>query len=170
MRPVRSFYEVDPVLAPAEATVPRPTMHVETRAGLPERANRTARQTRGGTPHVNLYLEDDALGKLVQRSLKLLSVHGFRKLCRLHRGPSCISPTVGSIDHPAGRYLDRLRQVGAPVLQKTPPWSQERRRAALRRGCHRSALEYLDFLRERWQRWLPPGTGSCCRRPRKSCD
>ena len=41
------------------------------------------------------------------------------------------------------------KEAGVPVVP-TPesiPWNQGKRDAALARGCHKSALEYIEFLR-----------------------
>ena len=103
------------------------------------------------------FLEDDALGKLVRRSLTMLRHVGFYEMCRIHRGPSCISSSVKSIPHPAAPYLDRLRKCGAPVLQKTPPWSLPKLRATLNRGCHKSAKNYLHFLRDEMAAMIEAG-------------
>ena len=57
-------------------------------------------------------------------------------------------PDVAHLEHPAAHLLSRLSKVGAPVCMASPPWEQERRDEALRRGPHKSAKEHIDFLRE----------------------
>ena len=65
------------------------------------------------------------------------------------RGPSNLQDHIANLtQHPAGSYLDRLRPVGAPVLQSTKPWGRDRISAALARGSHQSALSHLEFLRD----------------------
>ena len=88
------------------------------------------------------------MGKLIRTSEARLLQIGFEALCVEHRGQSCIQSNVHTIPHPAGPYLKRLRSVGAPVLQHTAPWSHQRRLQALRRGCHKSAKGYAQFLRD----------------------
>ena len=43
--------------------------------------------------------------------------------------------------------LQRLAKSGAPVLLRTKPWTPARIAAAVDRGPHKSAHEYLEFLR-----------------------
>ena len=50
--------------------------------------------------------------------------------------------------HPAGPLLDRLASTGAPVLQSTHPWTQDRLLQSMERGSHHSAQSHLDFLRD----------------------
>lgn len=62
------------------------------------------------------------------------------------RGASNLTETVRSIPHKAARLLDLLRKRGACVLTSTPPWTQEQIDAAARRGAHKSADEYTEFV------------------------
>ena len=65
------------------------------------------------------------------------------------RGPSNLQSNITSrTQHPAGPYLDRLRPIGAPVLQTSKPWSRSEISVALARGSHQSALSHLEFLRD----------------------
>lgn len=71
---------------------------------------------------------------------------GWAEAIRQHRSPPDLTEDVGQLPHKAKRFLNYLRKQGAPVRMKTSPWHMSRLRAALRRGPHKSALEYLDFL------------------------
>lgn len=126
-------------------TVPTNTRNVSNRTRLPR------------LPQPPFQLETDDLGKLAQQAAARLQQISFRDLCQEARGPSCIHPRVGTIDHPAGAYLSRLRRVGVPVLQSTPPWSRQRRLRALRRGCHKSAKGYESFLRQEMAQMVTAG-------------
>ncbi|WP_317202287.1 hypothetical protein [Janthinobacterium sp.] len=66
------------------------------------------------------------------------------------RGPSNLQHNIAdrTNHHPAGHYLDRLRPIGAPVLQTTKPWTRSKISTALARGSHQSALSHLEFLRD----------------------
>jgi hypothetical protein len=44
--------------------------------------------------------------------------------------------------------LEHLRKRGANVTLTTPPWDEQRVDEILKRGSHKSAVEYADFLRE----------------------
>jgi hypothetical protein len=48
--------------------------------------------------------------------------------------------------HPAHQYLKHISVHSAPVVLTTEPWTRERNDAAMARGPHKSAHEYIDFL------------------------
>jgi hypothetical protein len=65
------------------------------------------------------------------------------------RGRSYLSPGLNSIDHPTADLLLQWRGEGTPALTSLPPWSGDLLKDTLiERGCHRSANEHADFLRE----------------------
>ena len=51
------------------------------------------------------------------------------------------------IQHPAKRLLRHIGSRGAPVLLTSSPWTTDRRDDAVRRGPHKSAIEFQEFLR-----------------------
>jgi hypothetical protein len=73
------------------------------------------------------------------------------------RHPSDFTSTVGKLPHSAAHLLNRLRLEGAPVQVKTAPWTRARKRAALRRGPHKLAVEYSAFLREEMAAMIQKG-------------
>lgn len=46
---------------------------------------------------------------------------------------------------------------GVPVKFQTKAWNKERIDEALKRGSHRSCLEYLDFLKEEFTNMMRKG-------------
>jgi hypothetical protein len=59
-----------------------------------------------------------------------------------------LAPTVRNLPHPASHHLlEHLCKVGAPAITGTLPWTQDRKRAALRRGPYKSAKDHTTFLR-----------------------
>jgi hypothetical protein len=98
----------------------------------------------------------DTLGESVKQACQRLREVGFERLCSDHRGPSCITP-ASSLPHPAARWLEYLRRHGAPVITSTAPWSKSRIDRALRRGCHKSALEHGEFLRQEMAEMIKSG-------------
>jgi hypothetical protein len=53
-----------------------------------------------------------------------------------------------ALRHPAHPLLQHLSKRGFPVVFSTPPWTPDAKDHAMARGPHRSAHEFLDFLRE----------------------
>ena len=52
-----------------------------------------------------------------------------------------------NVQHPATHLLRHISSRGAPVVIQTPPWPAHRTAAAVRRGPHKSAFEFQEFLR-----------------------
>jgi hypothetical protein len=57
-------------------------------------------------------------------------------------------PDLDSVDHPAADLLHLWRDKGVPALTSSPPWCGDRKDTLIERGCHQSATEHADFLRE----------------------
>jgi hypothetical protein len=53
---------------------------------------------------------------------------------------------VGDLPHRAAHLLDQLRRHGAPVGMNTEPWDDKKKRDALQRGSHQSALQHEGFF------------------------
>ena len=102
-------------------------------------------------PKAPLLLTEDQsenLGKYIEEHVKILQEQGFDSLVHQVRGKSDIHPDVHRLPHKAGRLLKHFQKRGAPIVFETKPWSQERVEAALKRGPHKSANAYMEFLRE----------------------
>ena len=95
-------------------------------------------------------MRNDRLGKLVlHAAARLAAATSWGAFVTTTRGPSNLQAHIAArTQHPAGAYLDRLRPIGAPVLQATRPWSRSEISVALARGSHQSALSHLEFLRD----------------------
>ena len=64
------------------------------------------------------------------------------------RGSSYLSPLVDELDHPAASLLSKWRDEGVPVQTTVESWTAEQKDEGIARGCHHSANEHADFLRE----------------------
>lgn len=64
------------------------------------------------------------------------------------RGPSYLSANLDEIDHPAADLLREWRDHGVPAEMNTPDWTDAQRDEAAQRGCHHSATEHAEFLRD----------------------
>ena len=87
------------------------------------------------------------LGKLVARDTKLLAKLGWKSFVASRRKRNDFN-VLKDIKHPAARLLHHLDTNGVPVILKSTPWSVDKIQEALKRGPHRSSLEYIDFLEE----------------------
>ena len=54
-----------------------------------------------------------------------------------------------TLPHPAGPFLEKLRQHSMPVVLKTPPWTIEARDEAMQYGAHSSANGHIDFIHDK---------------------
>jgi hypothetical protein len=84
---------------------------------------------------------------VLDASARLSASSTWEHFVQSSRSASDLAPTVRDLPHPASHLLDHLRKVGAPVITGTLPWTQDRKRAALRRGPHKSAKDHTTFLR-----------------------
>jgi hypothetical protein len=96
-----------------------------------------------------LRLREDRLGTLVrQLSASFASATSWSSFVAEFRGRSYLSPDLDSVDHPAADLLRLWRDEGVPALSSSPPWCGDLKDTLIERGCHRSATEHADFLRE----------------------
>ena len=104
-------------------------------------------------------VRNDRLGKLILvAAARLANASSWESFVTTTRGPSNLQHNIATrTQHPAGPYLDRLRPIGAPVLQKSKPWSREEISVALARGSHQSAFSHLEFLREEMSDMIEQG-------------
>ena len=120
-----------------------------------------------------LELRSDRLGTLVRSlSRKLSSSRSWDSFVTGHRGRSYLSSAgLEGIDHPAIPLLRLWRDHGVPVLTSDLPWSTETKDLCIRRGCHQSAVQHNQFLREEMAEFIENGfwtvlhTAKCARFP-----
>ena len=92
---------------------------------------------------------DSALGKYVTAaSTRLHQADDFASFLRSMQPSSDLHPDVGKLPHPAAPLLLELRNHGANLQLETPPWSLERRQAAVSRGPHRSSFDHIEFVHQ----------------------
>jgi hypothetical protein len=103
--------------------------------------NRPAKQLRAATAL------PDELGKQVINDCLLLNESTVEEVFRHRQGRGDLTSLRKIAHHPAHHLLKQFATRGAPVLLRTPPWTQGRKDAAMQRGPHKSAYEYQDFLR-----------------------
>ena len=87
------------------------------------------------------------LGEYVQRDAALLAKLGWKVFCSSRRRRSDFNNLV-HMKHPARQLLQHVKTNGVPVILKSAPWSQQQCDDAVRRGPHKSCLEFVDFLEE----------------------
>ena len=73
------------------------------------------------------------------------------------RGRSDIPEDIGSLPHKAAPLLARLRLHGAPVVLASAPWSPELLHKRFKRGPHKSADDYAEFLQEEFLEFVQKG-------------
>jgi hypothetical protein len=87
------------------------------------------------------------LSKYILRDSCLFASLGFEKLVKQRRARGDFASLDKIISHPAHRLLRQYKYRGAPVVLSTKPWTAQQVEAAVNRGPHKSADEYVDFLR-----------------------
>ena len=73
---------------------------------------------------------------------------GWQKFVKLRRNGGDLSNLNNVDNHPAQRLLKLYKHRGVPVKFSTPAWSQDKIRAALKRGAHKSCNDHREFLSE----------------------
>ena len=92
--------------------------------------------------------QSEDLGEYILRDSSRLRDIGFENLVREWRKRSNFHPEISQLRHKAARLLNHLHKRGANVTLATPPWDEERLNSTIQRGPHKSATEYVDFLKE----------------------
>ena len=64
------------------------------------------------------------------------------------RGPSYLSQDLDDLDHDAAALLRQWRDEGVPAVSSADPWTLEQKDECIRRGCHYSANEHAEFIRD----------------------
>lgn len=70
------------------------------------------------------------------------------------RGRSYLSTGLDTLDHPAADLLRQWRDHGVPAETTSDPWTDQELDSCVERGCHRSATEHADFLREEMSEFI----------------
>jgi hypothetical protein len=87
------------------------------------------------------------LGKLADCQARLLAGLGWARYFRHMQSPHSIHPDIHHIPHPTAQYLASLACSGVPAMFASP-WTREQCDAAVKRGPHRSAHQYTEFLHQ----------------------
>jgi len=134
-----------PVIPSAMSPATSGYLRVEKRAGKHQRVSSTS-------------FKQDRLGKLVAQSV-IAYQHASSWSCyaRAIRKRSRISHCVRRLRHRASKYLDCLQQQGAPVHLTGAQPSLANLHARLLRGPHKSALEHVDFVRDKFADFCQQG-------------
>ena len=94
-------------------------------------------------------MRNDRLGTLVSELCKAyLKASSWNSFVNEFRGPSYLSSSLDECDHPAAALLRLWRDWGVPAETTSKPWTDQQKDECIRRGCHRSATEHSEFLRE----------------------
>ena len=96
------------------------------------------------------------LGEYIVRDVALLERLGWTEFIRQRRCRGDLAH-LDNVHHPARRLLKLYKHRGAPVKFKTAPWSRHRINQAIKRGPHKSCLEYIDFLKEEFVEMIGRG-------------
>jgi hypothetical protein len=64
------------------------------------------------------------------------------------RGRSYLATELDHIEHPAAELLHQWRDKGVPAMTSSPPWTNKQKDQCIHRGCHQSAKDHANFLRE----------------------
>jgi hypothetical protein len=98
---------------------------------------------------------DVMVQKTVDRYHKAASWEDFLESSRDPHGD--LSLDVKQLPHRAAHLLDRLRLTGAPVVTKNEPWSLAKKILALNMGPHASAINHVEFLRDKFVNMIDKG-------------
>ena len=94
-------------------------------------------------------LRNDRLGTLVRElTYAFKTAPSWEDFVESFRGRSYLAPELDTIDHPAAELLRNWRDAGVPADMNCPPWTAEMKDYCIERGCHKSANEHAEFLRE----------------------
>ena len=108
-----------------------------------------SRVTASSQPVDTTQLRRDRLGTLVSQLIsKFHSSSSWEAFVNEFRGRSYLATELDNIEHPAAELLQKWRDEGVPALSDSPPWTKEQKDHCIQRGCHQSAKEHAEFLRE----------------------
>jgi hypothetical protein len=93
---------------------------------------------------------NDRLGKRV-----IKNIHRFHqceqdwaRYAKSSRTRNHLHEDVGTIQHPAAKFLEHLRTNGVPIRMMDENWTSEMLAERAQRGSHQSTKAYVDFVRE----------------------
>ena len=113
------------------------------------RSPSAARANESSTPVNTRQLRNDRLGTLVSELCDAYDkANSWEELVESYRGPSYLSASLDDLDHPAVPLLRTWRDQGVPAKTTDGPWTPKQKEQCIQRGCHRSALDHSEFLRE----------------------
>jgi len=69
-------------------------------------------------------------------------------------GRSYLAPALEEVDHPVIPMLRKWRDHGVPVNTTSEAWTANKLDSYVKRGCHRSATEHSEFLREEMSEFI----------------
>jgi len=124
--------------------------------GVPPALPATKKRKHSSRLQSRVETRDDALGKLIQKHTRLFCNVGFDATVRSLRPRGDLVKNQ-SHWHPASPLLSHFAKSGVPALLRTPPWSPELIEERVKRGCHKSTEEHLDFLREEMLEFVEKG-------------
>ena len=109
-------------------------------------------------PYDTKQIRSDRLGTLVSElTARYSQAESWEQFVTDFRGPSYLSAELEDLDHPASSLLAEWRDHGVPVKSESEPWTLEQKDECIRRGCHPSATEHGDFIREEMAEFVENG-------------
>ena len=144
--------------APAKpATTPKrkqpPTTKFSTGKKPHAFAKSPSRAKASSTPIDTKALRHDPLGTLVRELCRSYDqASSWESFVAKFRGPSCLSSALDNCDHEAASPLRQWRDLGVPAESTSNPWTDQQKDKCIHRGCHCSANQHSDFLREEMAR------------------
>ena len=125
----------------------RSAAHAPTKRPIPSPAKRSTK--RSNLSIDTLTQRSDRLGTLISElTARFSSAESWKQFVLDFRGPSYLSSELEDLDHPATPLLAQWRDQGVPAKSSSEPWTLEQKDECIRRGCHPSANEHGDFIRE----------------------
>jgi hypothetical protein len=93
---------------------------------------------------------NDRLGKRVNENSRVFRScnQDWAQYVKSVRTRSHLHEDVGTVDHPAAKFLDHLRRDGVPIRMMDDNWTSEMLDERAARGSHQSTKAYTDFVRE----------------------
>ena len=109
----------------------------------------TANANNSSTPFDTRLLQNDRLGTLVSQLAETMTkAPSWEDFVHSFRGTSYLSSRLDELDHPATPLLRQWKDEGVPVLTSSTSWTAEQKDDSVSRGCHHSANQHAEFLRE----------------------
>jgi hypothetical protein len=97
------------------------------------------------------------LGEYIIKDSELLDAVGWDRFVDIKRGKPDLTIRGAIRAHPASHMLGRLQRSGAPVVLHTAPWSHARQTSTMKRGPHKSAHEFAEFLKDELAEFIRQG-------------